>query len=266
MKNKHPRLWRFVKKLNRGLVLGLAIIIVLAIWLIASESKLRKETPELRAMTREYLTELIEVSSLSEGDEIGKKIPAETQKEMEKALSEISEKYYSNSKAAQRAYKEDNNSMSGAQLVEKFSSWAKESGTVYVRSVEITEKETELNNGNIFRNYSFEPMLVAGTYAEVYFNFEADVVYDAESFSDFPVYPFGYTSSYNDVYYDSYDKPIVDGEVYEKGAYTATGSVTISGKIIFVRENGEWKIACTRDLRAFPSSQITYEPLGKEVG
>jgi len=237
----------------------------MAVWLSISESKLRRDTPALRATTREYLTELIKVSSLAGADTVGEKIPTDAQNAMKSALTGIVDKYYSNSRAAQRAYRKGTYRKSGAKLIDEFSSWSKSAEAVYVESVEIVEKDTVLDNGNVFHNYSFEPVLMAGKYAEVYFNFEADVVYYTSNPSDFGVYPFGYNGSHTEIYYD---KPVIDGEDGDLSGklYRAEGLITITGRIIFVRENGEWRIACTDSIRAYPSSQVKYDPLKKEVG
>ena len=263
LKNKHPRLSKFIKKLNRGLVLALVIVLAMTVWLTASAIRLRRETPALRAMTREYLTELVEVNALMNGETVGKEISNETAEAMKDAMSGIVDKYHSISRAAQRACNLYSSRKSGPQLIDELSSWTIGAKALHINSFEITELETVTNNGRVMYNYSFEPKAKAGKYLEVWFSFEAQVEYETIDPSTFEAFPFNtkiYYEIYGDKYFDAYGEP-TDG-----GVYLVDATIQISGRIVFVRENGEWRIACVQNMSAGQMSTTKTPILTKEVG
>ena len=270
MKVNHPRLKRIIKRMNRGLALGLAIVIVMTVWLSVSAARVRRQTPELRAMTREYLTELIEISALMNGDEIGKGIPSATRTAMKNALGGIVDKYYTDSKAAQRAYNSGNSKKSGMKLIDEFLNWSKGSSVIHLHSAEIKEEEIVLESGRIHRNYSFEPEQKAGKYLEVWFTFEMKVVYDTDSPADFSVYPFSvkgdYPEYYGEKYGDYVDKDGDGSEDIKGQSVRVDTTLNVSGRITFVFEDGSWRIACTQGFNAYVSGQPKYETISKEVG
>ncbi len=261
MKIKHPRLKKLIKRINRGLALGLAIIIVMTVWLSVTAAKVRRETPELRAMTREYLVELIEVNKLMNGDAVGESVSDASEKAMKTALLGIVDKYYTNSRAAQRAFDINDYKKNGTMLVDELESFTKTASVVHIESFEIVEKETVMNNGEIYYNYSFAPELQAGKYLDVWFSFEADVVYNTTDPASFSAYPYFINEYYGEKYGD---ESVDDGE-YPKGTvYRAECMLRLTGRITFVLENGEWKIACTQNLNAQIASQTKFQPITKE--
>ena len=262
MKKKHPKLSKLVKKLNRGLALGLLIIVIMTVWLSSTATKVKNETPALRAMTKEYLGELIEVNKLMNGDTVGERVSEASEKAMKTALQGIVDKYYTNSRAAQRAFDINDYKKNGTMLLDELEGFTKTASVVHIESFEIVEKETVMNNGEVYYNYSFAPELKAGKYLDVWFSFEADVVYTTADPTSFSAYPFFINEYYGDKYGDeSYE----NGEYPVGTVYRAETTLRLTGRITFVLENGEWKIACTQNLNAQIASQTKLQPITKEV-
>ena len=268
MKKKHPVLSKFLKKLNRGLALGLAIVVIMTVWLSVTAAKMKRETPAIRELTKEYLTELVEVSALMKDDALGESIPASTAKTMKEALDGIASKYYTNSRAAQRACSISTNRKNGTMLVDGLESYTKGASVMQLESFEIVEKETVYSNGEVYYNYSFAPELKAGKYLEVWFSFEADAVYVTTDPMNFSAYPFGESEYYGDYEYygDKYPSYYPDGdEEVDGNAYRVEVTIRLTGRMTFVLENGEWKLACTQNLGAQQASQPKLYPVTKEV-
>ena len=83
-------------------------------------------------------------------DALGESIPASTAKAMKEALDGIASKYYTNSRAAQRACSISTNRKNGTMLVDGLESYTKGASVIQLESFEIVEKETVYSNGEVY--------------------------------------------------------------------------------------------------------------------
>ena len=254
MKVKHPRLSKFLKRMNRGVALGLAIILAMTVWLTFSAVRLKRDEPALKALTKQYLTELVEVSMLMNGGEVGSAVPSDVTASMKDQLSDIVAKYYSTSSAAQLTYKGQNNRTGAQALIDGFDEWAKTATVFQVESAEIFETEDVDRYGNLNQNYTFYAEQKGARYIEIYFSFQMRVTLVSDKMASFEVYPFASKGGYvGDYYPDKY--PEMSPEYDEFGAvYNMVETVNFSGRLIFVREGGEWRLASTQNISAYVQS------------
>ena len=266
MKNKHPKLWRLLKRMNRGLALGLAVVLVMTVWLSVSAAKLKKETNALKELTKEYIIELFEVSAAMNGEAVGAPVSDSARAEMRESLNEIVKKYYSDSAAAQLTYKDSSSKVNGVRLVDGLDDWAKSAKMFHIENAEIIETEEMTSGGYVIRNYSFDATQKATKYLEVEYSFEVIATVVTDELGYLNAYPFNQNGGYPEYYSD--DKYAgSDGGNFSKGdVCRADMSVMVSGKLIFVREDGEWKLACTRNTYAYVNRTSNVEIVEKRGG
>ena len=181
---------------------------------------------------------------------------------MKAKLSDVVSKYYSTSKAAQLTYKDRSNRMGAQKMLDGFDEWAKTASVLHVESAEIFETEDVDIYGNINQNYNFYPEQKGVKYVEVYFSFQMKVTMVSDTAAGFGVYPFSNNGGYNDYYPDKYP---------EMGGFEETGStvrtfctVNFSGRLILVRESGEWRLASTQGVSAYVQSSLILSTSKKE--
>lgn len=266
MKNKHPKLARLTKRMNRGLALGLAVVIVMTAWLSVSAAKLKREEGALKELTKQYIIELFEVSRAMNGESVGESVSDSAAAEMRASLNEIVKKYYTDSAAAQLTYKDSSSKVNCIRLVDGLDDWVKSAKIFHIESVEITETEEVMSDGYVMKNYYFYTTQKATKYLEVNFSFEvlATVVTDEPGYLN--AYPFGTRGGYVEYYSDDKYAGSEDGDVSKGDVCRAEMSVTVSGKLIFVRENGEWKLACTQHTYSYVNRTSNVEVVEKRGG
>lgn len=252
LKVKHPRLSKFLKRMNRGVALGLAVILLMTVWLTFCAVRLKRDEPALKALTKQYLTELVEVSMLMNGSAVGSSVSDEVAAAMKAELSDVVAKYYSTSSAAQLTYRDRNNRMGAQAMIDGFDDWAESATVFHVESAEIFETEDVDRYGNLNQNYNFYAEQKGGKYIEIYFSYQMKVTVVSDMPESFDAYPFSEKGGYAEVYPDKYPEYGSAGTVCR-----SLLTVNFSGRLIFVREGGEWRLASTQNLRGYAqSSQI----------
>ena len=266
MKKKHPKLTKLLRRMNRGLALGLAVVLIMAVWLGVSAARIRGDEAELRELTKQYITDLVGISALMNESEVGDRLSEDTVAAMKSRLLAVVAKYYTSSNAAQLAYKDNNSRVGGQALYDGFDDWARTATVFHLEEAEIFEKEETDRYGNVYQNYTFYVEQKGAKHLEVYFSFQMKTTTVSDDMNSFDVYPFsskdgGYVEYYpSDKYPDeNYDK--VDG-----GIYRLTSTVNVSGRLIFVREGKMWRLACTQHVGAYVQSSQASLIKVKEVG
>ena len=263
MKNKHPKLWKLFKRMNRGLVLGLAVVLVMTVWLSASSAKVNKDIPALKELTKQYLIDLFEINAAMNGEEVGKKVSDSAVTEMRTSLEKLVAEYYSDSKAAQLAYKGSTAKINGTRLVDELSDWAKTARVFHVEKAEIVETEEATQSGYVVKNYYFYTTQKATKYLEVEYSFEILTTVVTDDPNNVYAYPFSSKGGYPEYYADDKYMGGEFGETSGGDICRADLTVTVSGRLIFVREDGEWKLACTRGTYAYVSRTSNVEIISK---
>lgn len=85
---------QFWKKTNRGLWLGLALLVFLAVFIVVKQVRFHMEKKEIKATAQEYVVDLLEVNRAT-GDAVGGELLTDGQKETQKAaLEAVIAKYW----------------------------------------------------------------------------------------------------------------------------------------------------------------------------
>lgn len=251
--------------MNRGLALGLAVLLIMSAWLGISAARLKSEESALKETVKQYVTELVELSALMNESKIGGAIPNEVSIEMKAKLSDIVAKYYTDSKAAQLALRGGDSRMSGQKLIDGFDDWARMASVFHLEEAEIFEKTETDNWGNIYENYTFYVEQKGARHIEIYFSFQMKTTILTREKGSFNAYPFSSNGGgYPEVYPSEKYPDVSTGDKTENGVYKVSSTVNLSGRLIFVREGGEWKLACTQHLNAYPQSAQSSTVTGKE--
>lgn len=265
MKKKHPKLTKFLRRMNRGLALGLAVVLIMAIWLGVSAARIRGDEAELRELTKRYVTELVEISSLMNSGEVGDRVSEDTAAAMKGELSDIVARYYSSSKAAQLAYRDNTYRTSGQKLVDGFDEWSRTADVFHLEEAEIFEKDEVDHYGNAYPNYTFYVEQKGAKHLEAYFSFQMKVTLVSRDPYSFNVYPFASKGGNYAEYYPDEKYPDQSFDKVEGGIYRSNATVNVTGRLIFVREGGEWKLACTQHVSAYVQSAQVTVITGKEA-
>ena len=262
---RHPKLTKFLRRMNRGLALGLAVVLIMAAWLGISAARLKSEEAELRELTKQYLTELVEISALMNENEIGGRVPEKASAAMKGELSDIVSRYYSSSKAAQLAYRDNTYRTSGQKLVDGFDEWSRTATVFHLEEAEIFEKEEVDHYGDVYQNYTFFVEQKGAKHLEAYFSFQMKVMLVSGDPYSFNVYPFAEKGGNYVEYYPDEKYPDQSFDKVEDGVYRSNATVNVTGRLIFVREGGEWKLACTQHVGAYVQSAQVTVVTGKEA-
>ena len=243
MENKHPRLTKFLRKMNRGVALALALIIAMSAYIIIDGIRFNNELPEIEKMSQEYLKGLL---SISENATDSITLEVGELERLREALGDITETYYTDSAAAQKMY--ERNTVSAVQLMTELDKWASGAFVPRLTSIDFPEDENKIPEDSWNGYYIFSADKMAGKYLEVYFSFVVDVEYlysDAESFP-FLLFDGKNGGGYYETYAGKSESDISLG--YSNAVVLEVRSkAVISGTIYFVRESGKWKIACTKN-------------------
>ena len=255
-----------MKRINRGLALGLAVVLVMTVWLSASAAKLKREEGTLKELTKQYIIELFEVSSAMNDEAVGGRVSDAATAEMRSSLNDIVKKYYSDSAAAQLAYKDNTSKVNGVRLVDGLDDWAKSSKVFHIESAEIIETEEMMSDGYVLKNYYFYTTQKATKYLEVEYSFEVITTVVTDELGYLNIYPFSEKGGYPEYYSDDKYAGSEDGDFSKGDVCRADMTVMVSGKLIFVREGGEWKLACTQYTYAYVNRTSNVEVVEKRGG
>lgn len=86
---------KFLKRANRGLILGLVLLIGLSIYIAVDETRFRKEKPGISQMMNEYLEDIAKFGIFPEEyQQAGKTIPKEAKEAKLQENKQVIEKYW----------------------------------------------------------------------------------------------------------------------------------------------------------------------------
>lgn len=84
-----------LRKVNRGIVLGIILLIGLVIFLVIDDQNFQKQQPEIQRMVEQYLQDVSEISIFPEQyQKIGEEVPAEAVEEKKKEIEDILNQYW----------------------------------------------------------------------------------------------------------------------------------------------------------------------------
>ena len=136
MENKPKRFKKFLKRMNRGVAIGLALVIILVGYSIVDGAVFEnKHRGDIEELVREYGVDVIKINEAIKETNIGERLTANDKAGMRVALEEVIGKYYTSSKDALRTY--GRNSQNGIELLEKFDESASNIRGFKLESVEV---------------------------------------------------------------------------------------------------------------------------------
>lgn len=84
-----------LRKINRGIVLGVVLLIGLVIFLVIDEQNFQRQQPEIQKMVEQYLQDVSEISLFPEQyRKIGQEVPAQVVEEKKKEMEDILNQYW----------------------------------------------------------------------------------------------------------------------------------------------------------------------------
>jgi hypothetical protein len=251
LENKPKRFKKFLKRMNRGVALGLALVVILVGYSIVYgaifENKHRGDIEEL---VREYGVDIIKINDAIKETKVGERLTANDIASMRAALEDVIGKYYTSSKDAFRTY--SRNSRNGIELLEEF-----DESSAAMRGFKLESVEAMLptvnSYGHIYSDMNMSKLAGKFVHVSIYTNYEVTyIISDPQSMPFFGIgdskyvimEDYGEKAAAPDYGY-SEDIPGNDG-----GIYRVKSTIQVSGTIKLVREDGEWRIACTEWLSA----------------
>ena len=254
MENRPKRLTRFLKKMNRGVALCIALALIMTVYAIVDgavfENRHKKDICEL---VGEYFVDVIKLNDAVTETEVGKPLTDKDRAAMKSSLEALVSKYYSTSKDAQKTYTQ--RTQNGMELIEKFNENGASVSAVIVESI-----EPQIN-----LSYAMNVSRFAGKFVHVNVYAEYNLEYltnnpDYLSFFGLDDYKYG-----GIIEYARAVAPDVGGEIPESKSeiYRVRATIQISGVVKLVRDGGEWRIACTESLSSYIRSS-SYSPVKKE--
>ena len=248
MERKPKRFRKFLKRLNRGVVLAIALIVVFVSYSIVDNAIFEgKDRGEIETLLREYGVDMIKVCGAPKGTNPGEPLTASEKDKMKASLEALVAEYYTDSKDSVIMYSSNSlygsDTQNGVELIEKFD--AKVDGTlpVIVESVELISME---DNGIFFNYNGINMSRKAGKYVHAYMQVSYEVTYITSEPDCMPFFLIG------DSGYMGYED--IEGEKGELGMsefYRVKARLTFSGTVKLIRVDGEWKIACTENIYAY---------------
>lgn len=88
------RFKRFIRRVNRGVVLGLVLGVLLVGFVAADALKFKKDTEKIRENIVSYISDMVQLNATLNSSGIGKSISYEYRSAMRSGLDEIFAKYY----------------------------------------------------------------------------------------------------------------------------------------------------------------------------
>ena len=265
MENKPKRFKKFLKRMNRGVAIGLALVIILVGYSIVDGAVFEnKHRGDIEELVREYGVDVIKINEAIKETNIGERLTANDKAGMRVALEEVIGKYYTSSKDALRTY--GRNSQNGIELLEKFDESASAIRGFKLESVEVM-LPTANSYGYVYSDMNMSKLAGKFVHVNTYMNYEVTYVTadpDYMPFFGLGENKYGIIEDYNEKavapdYGYSEDIPEKNGSIYRVKA-----NIQVSGTIKLVREGGEWRIACTEWLSAYIMSS-TMSPVEVKV-
>ncbi len=234
--------------MNRGVALGLALVIILVGYAVIDGVVFRnKHQADIEALVREYGSDIIRINEEISEAKVGEPLTENDKAGMRVALEEVISKYYTTSKDALRTY--SRNSQNGIELLEKF-----DQNSSGIRAFKLESVEVNLPRYDEYRYTDMNMSKLAGKYVHVNTYMDYEVTYITADPEYMPFFGLGENKYGIIEYYDEKSvAPDYSEDIPEKdgGIYRVKANIQVSGTIKLVREDGEWRIACTERLSAY---------------
>ncbi len=234
---KGKRFRKFFSRMNRGVALGLALVIITITYGAVSCSNFeKKELPRIDALVRGYVEEIFGLAEPMKNLKIGTELDDAAKKDLEAKAEALVAKYYSSSDAAVRTY--GRNNYGGADFLIQMKNAASSAKAYRIRNITPLEPRYEYLS-EVYGE------LLAGRYAEIRFDLRYRIEIDSDPLIKFLM---------------------IDGagEYGSDGAATRLVDVEVNGTLYLIKENGEWLIASCTDLTMYLENIISEQPI-KEV-
>ena len=84
-----------LRKINRGIVLGVILLIGLVIFLVIDDQNFQRQQPEIQRMVEQYLQDVSEISIFPEQyQKIGEEVPVQVVEEKKKEVGDVLNRYW----------------------------------------------------------------------------------------------------------------------------------------------------------------------------
>ncbi len=231
---------KLFRRINRGLVLGIALVLIVVTYgAISCAGFEKKEMPRIEETVENYIEDIFALSDAIKTSEVGKPVPDSVKTELDGKIETFIDKYYSTSNAAQKTY--GKRMYGSVEVEESLKSQLKELYGYSVISVKNTSDEKLW--------YGVSGSLLSGKYAHVSFTLAYEV--EAIMTADMKLPFLGLTSFFSDYYDYKTEEGFEEFAPADGKLCKRLLQLEISGDMRLVREDGEWKIASVSDIMLY---------------
>lgn len=244
---------RFLLRMNRGLVLGLVLILIMAIYVATTNAIFNKETkPALRSLSRSFVTDMLKSGEPMKQMALGEPLTAAVKQAVRNEYLKTFDKYFDTNPQNKKAGGFRTN-------VEGLEKWLERADSCRILNV------TMVTYSYLSEDEQIHVTKLGNDQARVEFQkVSVRVQFVGAHWEDFAYFSPSSKWSLEDVMI-SQDKNTNEGDKTEnptetKDLYTFTVNISIGGTLFFEKQGKEWKIISTRNLYMHTPQVAEKEP------
>ena len=215
---------KMISRINRGIVLGIILAIILVSFVVIDATKFQIETKQIRTDLIACITEIAELNNFMEYERIGKAIIGEDQEEIKAGMEAIIEKYYADPAIAERITVYDE--YDSIETMDALSEWFDRTASMDVLDIRIFDTSDEFKIRFERQGYRFAYVQINDLPMEM------DLLTASRSPEPF----LGAGPSY------LIDPKYPEDEIAYRYAKNRTLKFYLSGSVYLTNVDGEWKI------------------------